>query len=90
MTPQEYTELLNKSIIAKVATRAGTNSAYLYQIGRGQSTCSAKLAVALEESSKHYSKRGIDHMTAEEILNLDGLKKARAEELEAQDQEEKV
>jgi len=90
MTPKEYTEYLNKKIVALVAARAGTNTAWLYQIGRGHGSCSPKMAVALEEASKHYSKRAFDHMTAEEILNLDGLRELRAKAMEDQIQEEKA
>lgn len=90
MTPKEYTEYLNKKIVALVAARAGTNTAWLYQIGRGQGSCSVKMAVALEEASKHYAKRAFDHMTAEEILSLEGLREARAKEMEKPVQEEQA
>ena len=90
MTPKEYTEYLNKNIISQVAARAGTNSAYLYQIGRGQRGCSPKLAVALEEASKHYARKGNDFMSAEEILNIDELRKIRAEEIKNQAEAENL
>lgn len=90
MTPKDYTEYLNKKIIALVARRAGTSSSYVYRIGRGTNGCSVEMAVALEEASKHYAKRGNDFMTVEEILNIEELRKARTEEMEQRVQTEKV
>lgn len=87
MTPKEYTEYLNKKIIAQVAARAEVNTSHLYQIGRGQKGCSVSTAVALEEASKHYARKGNDFMSVEEILNIDGLRKARSEEMEKKDEE---
>lgn len=90
MSPKEYTEYLNKKIVAQVAERAGTGPGYIHQIGRGLRGCSVKMAVALEEASKHYARKGNDFMSVEEILNIDGLRLARAEKMEKQDQEEQA
>ncbi|MCK4759946.1 MAG: hypothetical protein KAT69_07835 [Candidatus Aminicenantes bacterium] len=81
---------MNKNIVAQIARRAGINTSHLYQIGRGQKGCSVATAVALEEASKHYARKGNDFMTVEEILNIDGLRLARAEEMEKQDQKKKI
>ena len=83
MTPKEYTEYLSRDLVALVAARAGTNPSYVYQIGKGNRGCSVKMAVALEEASKHYAKRPSDVMTAEEILNIDALRKERAHEVKS-------
>lgn len=70
-----------KKIVEQVAERAGTNHAWFRQVAHGHGKFSPKMAVALEEASKHYALSESDGMTAEEILGLDKLRIERAKEL---------
>ena len=79
-----------KQLIDLVCKRAGTNYGWFRQMAHGHGTPSVELAVALEESSRHYAVAKSDVMTAEEILKLDVLLSQRVRAMNKVDPKEVV